>query len=64
MLITEAPCDGKSAHVAYILEVDATTLEGETTLYIDVTDENIELHENANPVRTLRMRFDARETRP
>ena len=59
--LTEAPCDGKSAHVAYILEVDATTLEGETTLYIDVTDENIEPHESANPVKTLRMRYDARE---
>jgi len=59
--LTEAPCEGKTAHVAYILEVDATTLEGETTLYIDVTDENIEDHENANPVKTLRMRYDARE---
>ncbi len=59
--LTEAPCDGKSAHVAYILEVDATTLEGETTFYIDVTDENIEPHESANPVKTLRMRYDARE---
>ena len=58
---TEAPCDGKSAHVAYILEVDANTLEGETTLYIDVTDENIEPHENPNPIKTLRTRYDARE---
>ena len=59
--MTEAPCDGKTAHVAYILEADATTLEGASTLYIDVTDDNIEPHENANPVKTLRMRYDARE---
>jgi uncharacterized Ntn-hydrolase superfamily protein len=55
-----APCDGKTAHVAYILEAGADTSEGEHTLYIDVTDENIEPHENANPVKTLRMRYDAR----
>ena len=59
--LTKAPCDTKSAHVAYILEVDATTPEGETKLYIDVTDENIEPHESANPVKTLRLRYDARE---
>ena len=62
--LTQAPCDGKTSHVAYILEADATAAEGESTLYIDVTDDNIEPHENANPVRTLRTRFDARETRP
>ena len=59
--LTEAPCDGKSAYVAYILESDATTPESEPTFYIDVTDENIEPHENANPIKTLRTRYDARE---
>ena len=59
--LTEAPCDGKTSHVAYILEADATTPDDKPTLYIDVTDENIEPHENANPVKTLRMRYDARE---
>ena len=59
--LTEAPCNGKTSHVAYILEADATTPEGQSTLYIDVTDDNIEPHENANPVKTLRMRYDAHE---
>lgn len=59
--LTQAPCDGKTAHVAYILETDAATPEGESALYIDVTDDNIEPHENANPVKTLRMRYDARQ---
>lgn len=58
--LPKAPCDGKTSHVAYILEAAADTPEGEHTLYIDVTDENIEPHENANPVKTLRMRYDAR----
>lgn len=58
--LTAAPCDGKTSHVAYILQADATTPEGEYTFYIDVTDENIEPYENANPVKTLRMRYDAR----
>jgi uncharacterized Ntn-hydrolase superfamily protein len=57
--LTRAPCDGKTAHVAYILQVEATTPEGEHAMFIDVTDENIEPHENANPVKTLRMRYDA-----
>ena len=59
--LTEARCDGKSEHVAYILGSDATTPESEPTLYIDVTDENIEPHENPNPIKTLRTRYDARE---
>lgn len=59
--LAQARCDGKTSLVAYLLEADATTPEGESTLYIDVTDDNIEPHENANPVKTLRMRYDARE---
>lgn len=58
--VTSAPCDGKTAHVAYLLQTDASMPEGGASLYIDVTDENIEPHENANPVKTLRMRYDAR----
>ena len=57
--LPDAPCDGKTSHVAYLLSVDADTPEGEHELYIDVTDENIQPSENANPVRTLRMRYDA-----
>ncbi len=62
--IPEAPCDGKTSHVAYLLVADADDPEGESfndgeySLFIDVTDENIQPDENANPVITLRMRYD------
>ena len=62
--IPDAPCDGKTSHVAYLLVADADDPEGESfndgeySLFIDVTDENIEPEENANPVITLRMRYD------
>ena len=63
-LLDHVPCDGKTSHVAYILVADADDPEGESfndgeySLYIDVNDENIEEGENANPVTTLRMRYD------
>ncbi len=57
--LPDAPCDGKTSHVAYILLADGCSGDGEYALFIDVTDENIEAHENANPVKTLRMRYDA-----
>lgn len=57
--LTAAPCDAKTSHVAYLLEADEQASEDEPTLYIDVTDENIAASENANPVKTLRMRYDA-----
>ena len=57
--LPKARCDGKTAHVAYILLSDGSSADGEPRLFIDVTDENIEPHENANPVKTLRMRYDA-----
>ena len=63
--VPDAPCDGRNAHVAYILAADRDDPEGESfndgeyAMYIDVTDENIEPHENGNPVMTLRMRYDA-----
>ena len=62
--IPDAPCDGKTSHVAYLLVADADDPEGESfndgeySLFIDVTDENIQPDENANPVVTLRMRYD------
>jgi len=62
--VPDAPCDGRNAHVAYILAADRDDPEGESfndgeyAMYIDVTDENIEPHENGNPVMTLRMRYD------
>ena len=62
--IPDAPCDGKTSHVAYLLVANADDPEGESfndgeySLFIDVTDENIRPDENANPVITLRMRYD------
>jgi len=62
---TDARCRHRTAHVAYIA---AATSEdpmadshsgGEYSLFIDVDDENIQPDESANPVETLRMRFDA-----
>jgi uncharacterized Ntn-hydrolase superfamily protein len=61
----DAPCDGKTSHVAYILRADRTDKNGESfndgqyALYISVTDKDIKPTENANPVKTLRMRYDA-----
>jgi len=63
-VLDHVPCDGKTSHVAYILVANPDDPEGESfndgeySLYIDVTDENIEVGENANPVITLRMRYD------
>jgi uncharacterized Ntn-hydrolase superfamily protein len=60
-----APCDAKTAHVAYILRADrgdasgASFNDGRYALYISVTDRDIQPGENANPVKTLRMRYDA-----
>lgn len=62
--IPDAPCEGKNAHVAYLLAADPDDRtghsfnDGDYHLYLDVTDENIGPEENANPVVTLRMRFD------
>lgn len=60
-----AACDGKTAHVAYIAIADRDDTQGTSHndgdyyAYISVTDENILPTENANPVKTLRMRYDA-----
>ena len=62
--LPEAPCDGKTSHVAYLLVANADDPEGESfndgeySLFIDVTDENIQPDENANPVITLKMRYN------
>ncbi|MFN8059001.1 MAG: DUF1028 domain-containing protein [Vicinamibacterales bacterium] len=61
---TAAPCTAKTAHVAYILEAHAEDAnvesfnDGRYAMYINVTDEDIQSTENANPVRTLRLRYD------
>ena len=63
--VPDAPCDGKTSHVAYILKADPTDTLGSTfnnggyALYISVTDQDIQPGENGNPVKTLRMRYDA-----
>lgn len=63
--VPDAPCDGRNAHVAYIVAADPDDEEGESFndgdyfMFLDVTDQNIESHENGNPVITLRMRYDA-----
>ena len=59
------PCDNKTAHVAYITiaektdAVGVTHNDGKYYAYISVTDDNIKAGESANPVKTLRMRYDA-----
>ena len=61
----EAPCNGKTSHVAYILQAHADDTSGDSfnngdyKMYLSATDEDIRPSENANPVKTLRMRYDA-----
>ncbi len=63
--LTDAPCNHKHAFVAYLLAADPDNKEGESfndgdySLYLNVTDENIRPYENANPVITLRKWYDA-----
>jgi uncharacterized Ntn-hydrolase superfamily protein len=59
------PCDNKTSHVAYIAiaekddEVGVTHNDGKYYAYISVTDDNIKPGESGNPVKTLRLRYDA-----
>jgi uncharacterized Ntn-hydrolase superfamily protein len=59
------PCDDKTAHVAYIAIADKTDAPGVTHndgkyhAYIAVGDDAIGKGESANPVKTLRLRYDA-----
>jgi uncharacterized Ntn-hydrolase superfamily protein len=59
-----APCDNKTAHVAYLVIADKKDLagqglsDGKYKLEIQVTDEDIKADENDNPVKTLRQRYD------
>ena len=59
-----APCDGKTSHVAYILMADKGDTNGTSfnngkySLYLTVTQGTIQPAENANPVKTLRLRYD------
>lgn len=65
------PCDGKTAHVAYILMAERGDTSGDShnnghyTMYITVAQPGADhgagvIHqgENLNPVKTLRMRYD------
>ena len=59
-----APCDNKTAHVAYLVVANKSDKMGEGLndgsyyLEIQVTDQDIKPEENDNPVKTLRMRYD------
>jgi hypothetical protein len=64
--VPDAPCAHRTAHVAYILAADPDDVvesdahsRGDWSLFLHVTDEDITPEENANPVTTLRMRYDA-----
>ena len=62
--VTVAPCRTRHAQVAYLLAADPSDREGRALndgrfrLYLDVTDENIQPDEDANPVVTLRKRYE------
>jgi hypothetical protein len=70
------PCDNKTAHVAYILMAEKTDTSGDShsnghyAMFIRVAQPDkganaIHEGENLNPVKTLRMRYDAwRKTQP
>jgi uncharacterized Ntn-hydrolase superfamily protein len=59
------PCDNKTSHVAYITiankddQPGLTHNDGKYFAYISVTDDNTKKGESGNPVKTLRMRYDA-----
>lgn len=61
----DAPCDATTAHVAYILQAEADDTpgtsynDGQYAMVISVTDQDVQPTENANPVKTLRLRYDA-----
>ena len=59
-----APCDNKTAHVAYLVVANKSDKMGEGLndgsyyLEIQVTDQDIQPDENDNPVKTLRMCYN------
>ena len=63
--VPDAPCEARTSFVAYLLAADPNDPEGDShndgewSLYLNVTDLNLRPGENANPVTTLRMRYDA-----
>ena len=63
--VTSAPCDNRTAHVAYITiankddQPGATHNDGKYFAYITASDADVGAGESANPVKTLRMRYEA-----
>jgi len=59
-----APCDNKTAHVAYIVAANKSDKMGQGLndgtyfMELQVSDQDIKPDENDNPVKTLRMRYD------
>jgi len=57
-------CEGKTSLVAYILAADpwdssgSSFNDGKYTMYLSVTPGNTAIYENANPVKTLRARYN------
>ena len=60
-----AACESKTSHVAYILRADAgdksgaSFNDGQYAMYVPVTNDDITAAENPNPVKTLRLRYEA-----
>jgi uncharacterized Ntn-hydrolase superfamily protein len=60
-----ATCESKTSHVAYILRADAADKSGASfndgtyAMYVAVTNDDIQPAENANPIKTLRLRYEA-----
>jgi hypothetical protein len=58
-------CETRTSLVAYLLAADpwdspgSSFNDGKYTLYLSVTPSNIQPYENANPVKTLRRRYDS-----
>lgn len=67
---TQAPCLTKTSHVAYILLAEKTDInkttysDGDYAMFISVTEGDIKPDEDANPVKTLRLRYDAWKKAP
>jgi uncharacterized Ntn-hydrolase superfamily protein len=59
-----AACETRTAQVAYMLRAEKTDSntesynDGRYAMYISVTDDDIKPAENANPVKTLRLRYE------
>ena len=66
-----AACESKTSHVAYILRAEAADKtgasfnDGHYAMYLAVTNDDITAAEHPNPVKTLRLRYDAwKKARP